>query len=188
MAKCLVIADDLTGAGDAGVQFARHGLSCDVQCEPVFAALRASDVVAFNTDSRCGSIAKSQRKLRHIANSCDGPKTPMVFKKIDSTLRGNVGEEITTALNCFDCECAIVAPAFPALCRVIRNGILEWSDLFGIRRLEIAALLTEQGIASAQMALLKAASYQQPTLTENRITNTCSENHPNKSRKWARVR
>jgi uncharacterized protein YgbK (DUF1537 family) len=167
MAKCLVIADDLTGACDAGVQFARHGLSCDVQCEPVFAALCESDVVAFNTDSRCGSIAKSQRRLRHIANACDGPKTPMVFKKIDSTLRGNVGGEITVALSCFDCECAIVAPAFPAMRRVVRNGVLEWSDLLGSRRLKITALLAEQDIALAQMALLKTDSYQHRTFREN---------------------
>jgi uncharacterized protein YgbK (DUF1537 family) len=174
MAKCLVIADDLTGACDAGVQFARHGLSCDVQCEPVFAALRGLDVVAFNTDSRSESVAKSQRKLRHIANGCDGPKKPMVFKKIDSTLRGNVGEEITEALSCFDCECAIVAPAFPAMHRIVRDGVLEWSDLLGIRRLEVAALLAEQDIASAEMALLKTDSYQQQTFTDNvsaQITN-----------------
>jgi uncharacterized protein YgbK (DUF1537 family) len=46
-----------------------------------------------------------------------------VYKKIDSTLRGNVGAEIDAVMDAFDAPLAIVAPAFPALGRTTRNGL-----------------------------------------------------------------
>jgi len=47
-----------------------------------------------------------------------------VYKKIDSTLRGNIGVELLAAMEAAGCEKAIVAPAFPAVGRTTRNGVL----------------------------------------------------------------
>ena len=46
----------------------------------------------------------------------------LVFKKIDSTLRGPVPEEVAAAMEVFERSTALVCPAFPAAGRVVRGG------------------------------------------------------------------
>ena len=46
--ECILIADDLTGACDTGVQFARHSFSSEVWVDPSHAVNKAAEVVAFN--------------------------------------------------------------------------------------------------------------------------------------------
>jgi len=97
--ECILIADDLTGACDTGVQFVRRGLSCRVELN--LAKHRApamTDVLAFNTNSRNDDVVQSRRKIEELAIGCSELKARVIFKKVDSTLRGNVKEEIATAL------------------------------------------------------------------------------------------
>ncbi|MFO7266038.1 MAG: four-carbon acid sugar kinase family protein [Limnochordales bacterium] len=120
-----VIADDLTGAGDTGVQFARAGL----QTRALFgewSGLEAegADVVVISTDSRAlapedayGAVAAAAAKLR------DAGIRP-VYKKIDSTMRGPVGAEIDAVLDVFRLPLAVVCPAFPENGRVVVGGCL----------------------------------------------------------------
>lgn len=157
--ECILIADDLTGACDTGVQFARRGLACRVDLN--LASDRApetADVLAFNTDSRCDSAAECRRKIEQLAAGCSRFRANVIFKKIDSTLRGNVGDEIAAALRAFKCEAAIIAPAFPAMGRVVRGGVLHWADCSGRGQIDIGALLAEQGIAPAAIVSLSAAN------------------------------
>ena len=90
--ECILIADDLTGACDTGVQFARHGFSSEVWVDPSHAVNQAAEVVAFNTGSRGDEITAARVKIRRIADLCSDIKPRILFKKIDSTLRGNVGQ------------------------------------------------------------------------------------------------
>ena len=46
----------------------------------------------------------------------------LVFKKIDSTLRGPVPDEVAAAMEVFGRRSALVCPAFPAAGRVVRGG------------------------------------------------------------------
>ncbi len=152
---CLLIADDLTGACDTGVQFARRGLSCEVQFELSTPPSSRVDVVAYNTNSRNDNLFDSRRKIKAIAERYSGHDTRLLFKKIDSTMRGNVGEEITAALEHFHCECAIIAPAFPSMRRTIHDGVLEWTDCSGVGQVDIPKLLEQQGMASEQIVSIK---------------------------------
>ena len=52
--KVAIIADDLTGAGDTGVQMAKHGLSASVLLDVRKMGETASEVVVVDTDSRSG--------------------------------------------------------------------------------------------------------------------------------------
>src|SRR4051812_34652247 len=107
---CAVIADDLTGACDSAVQFANVGLRTVVTLDgPVDAA-----VVAYSTDSRDKPVV-----MPAIAGA------PIVFKKIDSTLRGNTRAEILAALDAYGFDTAIVNPAFPEMGRIVENGWLR---------------------------------------------------------------
>jgi len=161
---CLLIADDLTGACDTGVQFVRRGLSCEVQFDLSRTASSRADVVAYNTNSRSDNLADSRRKIQAIADHCSGLKTSLLFKKIDSTMRGNVGEEIAAALEHFHSECAIIAPAYPAMRRTVQDGVLEWTDCSGAERIDILRLLAKQGMASEQIVSVKPAGQDHATL------------------------
>jgi uncharacterized protein YgbK (DUF1537 family) len=155
--ECILIADDLTGACDTGVQFARCGLSCRVELKLNARGTPPADVLAFNTNSRGDSAGQCRRKIEDLAASCSRLKANAIFKKIDSTLRGNVGEEIATTLRAFQCEAAIIAPAFPAMRRLVRNGVLHWADYSGSGEIDICAVLAQQGISSDQHSLMSSA-------------------------------
>jgi D-threonate/D-erythronate kinase len=157
--ECILIADDLTGACDTGVQFVRCGLSCRVELNLSSPRVPAmSDVLAFNTNSRSDSPAEGRRKIEELAVGCSHLRAGTVFKKIDSTLRGNVGEEIATTLRAFQCDLAIIAPAFPAMRRLVRGGMLHWVDASGSGQIDIGGVLAQQGISREKLIPLNSAS------------------------------
>lgn len=53
----------------------------------------------------------------------------MVYKKIDSTMRGNIGEEINAIYDSFSPDFVIIAPAFPVNGRKVINGIHYLNDI-----------------------------------------------------------
>jgi D-threonate/D-erythronate kinase len=119
-----VIADDLTGATDAGVQFARRGLDTRVLfdvCEPAVTA--DVDVLVIDTDSRALSPEAAYARVRNVAERLRAFHPERVYKKVDSTLRGNLGAEIDAIMDAFAYPQAVVAPAFPALGRTTRDGL-----------------------------------------------------------------
>lgn len=157
--ECILIADDLTGACDTGVQFARRGLSCRVELNlSNYSTLAMTDVLGFNTNSRSDTVVQCRQKIEGLAVSCSRLRSNIIFKKVDSTLRGNVGEEIATALRAFKCEAAIIAPAFPAMCRLVRDGILHWVDCSGSGQIDICSLLAQQGLSPQKLLLMSPAS------------------------------
>lgn len=124
----LVIADDFTGANDTGVALVRQGLSAQV----VFGAQGGEHVIArseghaviYSTDSRALSAEEAAQKVTQVIQAAlpTFAGQGWVFKKMDSTLRGNPGAETQAALMALDCPLAIVAPAVPELGRVVRDG------------------------------------------------------------------
>ena len=114
-----IVADDLTGAMDSSGYFARRGLSTVVILDPGFPS--AADVVVVNTNSRAEDPDVARERVRKAVRSLGGR---VVYKKIDSTLRGNIGVELEAAMAEMDGEKAIVAPAFPAVGRTTVAGVL----------------------------------------------------------------
>ena len=135
---CLLIADDLTGACDAAVHFALRGLPTVVPLVP--GATDGARVVAISTDSRDLPPAEVRRGISNVA--AEYPTASVIFKKIDSTLRGSPGIEIAAALEAFDCEDAVVCPAFPKLHRIVRGGYLHVTSDPGFSPIGVAARLT----------------------------------------------
>jgi uncharacterized protein YgbK (DUF1537 family) len=142
--KCLIVADDLTGACDSAVHFAAAGARAVVAITAE-AAEEAADVLAFSTESRDLDPAEARSRIASAAAFLQPLGAALVFKKIDSTLRGNSYEEIVAALDAFACEVALVNPAFPAQGRVVRNGVLRVTGDSGLPRVKIAAALQARG-------------------------------------------
>src|SRR5436305_992889 len=125
MLDVAVIADDLTGAADTGIAFALAGLATFVAFGEKPPPQNAR-IVAFDTDSRilaAEAAAASAANAALRAREC-GART--IYKKIDSTLRGNVGTE-TAAIFRAASEggvpaVVIACPAFPAMGRTTRAG------------------------------------------------------------------
>jgi D-threonate/D-erythronate kinase len=116
-----IIADDLTGAADSGVQLARSGYRTVV----IFRGASVPsgndlDAVAVDTDSRAlpdGFAAKRVVETGHAVR-----EARIVYKKIDSTLRGPIGAELAAALAATHRKNVLIAPAFPSAGRETRGG------------------------------------------------------------------
>jgi 4-hydroxythreonine-4-phosphate dehydrogenase len=128
--RFLILGDDLSGTADCAVKFMQRDWSSLI-CLQVAATLRVADrakdveVLAIDTDTRRASPANaasvvSQAWYAHGAGR-------QLFKKIDSTLRGNFAAEVAALVG--PAGMAIVAPALPAANRTTRNGRLYLHDV-----------------------------------------------------------
>ena len=117
-----VIADDLTGAADSGIQFTRAGYRTAVAFRgaPVPPS-RGLDAVVVDTDSRLLSPQEARERVREAGEALKGAR--IVYKKIDSTLRGPIAAELAAALEAAGRSRAVVAPAFPGAGRSTREGV-----------------------------------------------------------------
>ncbi|MEI7347503.1 D-threonate kinase [Dickeya chrysanthemi] len=124
LTRIMVVADDFTGANDAGVGLALQGARVNVMFDA--AAIhtgQADDALVVNTDSRAvtASLA-AERTAQAVALWRKTGARGWIVKKVDSTLRGNPGAEIEAVLNAADLSLALIAPAAPALGRITRDG------------------------------------------------------------------
>jgi len=122
--KVVVIADDLTGANDTAVQFVKQGLKAIVLlCVPCAPSELDEDVLVVDTQSRALSPTEAYQKVTETALLFkDRDRFQTIYKKIDSTLRGNLGTEIDAVMDVCGLELAIVAPAFPRNGRITVGG------------------------------------------------------------------
>jgi D-threonate/D-erythronate kinase len=116
-----VIADDLTGAADTGVQFVHAGYRTAVSFRATEVLADDLDAVAFDTDSRAMPAGFAAKRVLEAAHAARSART--VYKKLDSTLRGNVAAELAAALGGARRDRVVVAPAFPAAGRTTVGGI-----------------------------------------------------------------
>lgn len=115
----MIVGDDLSGAADCAASFASAGRRSVVSL-----GLRVPDgakVFAVDTDSRALPAAEAAARVR--AAMAARPAGALIYKKIDSTLRGHLAEELAEALAALPgVSGAILAPAFPAQGRSLVDG------------------------------------------------------------------
>ncbi|MFI2366572.1 four-carbon acid sugar kinase family protein [Promicromonospora sp. NPDC019610] len=120
-----VVADDLTGAGDCVVQFARAGWTSHLALgRDLPAGERAA--VAVVTDARAQddgpAAAATAAAVRALADA------GRLYVKIDSTMRGSAAAQVTGALAAWRERVtgafAVVCPSYPALGRTVSEGVL----------------------------------------------------------------
>jgi uncharacterized protein YgbK (DUF1537 family) len=155
--RAAVIADDLTGAADSGVQLARAGHRTAVAF--LGAAIGAGedlDAIVQDTDSRAAGAREAGERVAAAAARLAG--AAVLMKKVDSTLRGPVGAEIAAALAAGGRRVAIVAPAFPGTGRTTEGGVqlvdgepvhrtrFASDPVAPVREARIAAVLAEAGL------------------------------------------
>ncbi|MDQ0339670.1 uncharacterized protein YgbK (DUF1537 family) [Caldalkalibacillus uzonensis] len=119
--KIAIIADDLTGANDSGVQLARYGLKTSVLLDPQPGHWVSSDAVVIDTDSRSVCAEEAYRRVKAAAQMVKAYH-PIIYKKIDSTLRGNIGAEIDAVYDAIQPAFVVIAPGYPQNGRTVSNG------------------------------------------------------------------
>jgi len=128
MPQVLLIADDLTGAADSGAQFARSGWRTLLVLEP--GSPQEADVLVLTSESRgLAGGAEAARAVKNILAACSPASFPLVYKKIDSTLRGHPAAELAAVMSALGEGRALIAPAFPAQGRITRDGRVLVNEL-----------------------------------------------------------
>ena len=117
--KLGIVADDLTGAMDSSGYFAGLGYSTVVVLDPNYSCDAAILVTTTNSRAENPEVA-----CERVHRAMHGMAGRVVYKKIDSTLRGNIGEELQVVAGAMASEKTVVAPAFPAVGRTTVKGIL----------------------------------------------------------------
>jgi len=121
-----VIADDLTGANDTGVQFARQGARTIVPLDwhDLASLGRHADVLVLCTNSRGLPPGAAAQRAKLAAQALRKARVAAIYKKIDSTFRGNVGAELDAILDIYPARLMILTPSFPPAGRAVINGTL----------------------------------------------------------------
>ncbi len=125
MVKLLIIADDYTGAIDTGVQFAEAGARTKVVTDLQYDFSKMSDrtdVIVIDTESRHISSKKAYQIIFDLSQRAFEQGVPLIFKKTDSALRGNIGSELTAVLEASGEAVLPFVPAFPEMNRVTIDG------------------------------------------------------------------
>ena len=151
----VVIADDLTGANDAGIQFAAPVSGPHVGLAPY----------VHPGGRRCGdrqhrlpglTPAAAYSVVYALADRAQRLNAQIIYAKVDSTLRGNIGPMLDAILDACGLELAVLCPAFPANARTMLEGVLLVDGLpvaqtaFGndatapVRKSHVPTLLAQQ--------------------------------------------
>ncbi len=125
--RVVVIADDLTGALDTGVQFSKWGLPVQVHLSLESlsgpGSTQTVTVEVFNTESREDPPEIAVKKIKRIFSCFEYSDNCIFYKKIDSTLRGNIGVELDTLMCELGVNHCFLAPAYPEQHRTTHNGV-----------------------------------------------------------------
>jgi uncharacterized protein YgbK (DUF1537 family) len=169
MRKILILADDLSGAADCANACMSSGLSALVSFNEVEHHFE-TEVLSIDCDTRHLSPTEAAARITRVMQSSHlRPSDRILFKKIDSTLRGNIASELQTLLaerraSSPNRVVAIIAPAFPAGGRTTVDGhqlvhgiplekteIWLHNDLPGVAHLP--SMLGHAGLSTALLSL-----------------------------------
>ncbi len=120
-----IIADDLTGANDTALQFQLNGTDTNIllntEIEPVSSNIRQA--WAISTESRNITPQEAFEKVKQATQLfVDKINPDFFYKKIDSTVRGNIAVETLSMLEVLGWDAAIIIPAFPQEGRITVGG------------------------------------------------------------------
>ncbi len=122
--KIIIIADDLTGAADTGVQFlGMTGHSMKMSSLDHKISDSPCGGLSIHTQTRNDSELTAKLAMDRAADIARRMKPEIIYKKVDSCLRGHMGLELGALVRNMQFKGALVAPAYPTFGRVTRQGL-----------------------------------------------------------------
>ena len=100
MSHAAIIADDLTGACDSGIQLHKRGYAVQVLIDAAaYKGLedRPQYIYAVNTDTRSILPEEAYEKVYKTATALQKNGITWFYKKVDSVLRGSTGRAVSYA-------------------------------------------------------------------------------------------
>ncbi len=123
LSRFVIIADDLTGANDTGVQFAKQNFTTISLLDLTYQHLNQdTEVLVYNAETRSLAPEAAYESMRKAAKQLPLAQASCVYKKIDSTMRGNIGAEIDAIMDVHSFDLAVVIPAYPKGARMTIGG------------------------------------------------------------------
>jgi uncharacterized protein YgbK (DUF1537 family) len=126
--RVLVLADDLTGALEAGATFAHEGTQALIKADPsssLAEMIQAAPVLVIDTETRHLPSGDARQKIYGWALDARALDFQFIYKKTDSTLRGNIASELGALLSAFPGERLLYVPAYPLMGRTVKRGRLH---------------------------------------------------------------
>jgi uncharacterized protein YgbK (DUF1537 family) len=154
-----ILADDLSGAADCGVQAARWGMHTVLRLAPPGGSVAAGSsdgALSWDLDTRSGDVARAVQRTAAAARSVG--RDQRLYVKLDSSLRGHIGATLDAALDATGAPLALVAPAFPGQGRTTVDGR---HSVRGVPAQELAGLLSAQSrntVATLGLAAIRAGA------------------------------
>lgn len=115
MPHTIVIADDVTGANDIGIMYAKAGLSALVYSlgNGVGREYLPCDTLIIDTDSRFDTGEEAYRKVYDALQGCPKEDAVQFIDKQCSVFRGNIGAEFDAMMDALEEDFAVVVLGFP---------------------------------------------------------------------------
>ena len=132
MTQLFIIADDFTGALDAAIPFGQAGIPAVVfrGAEVPWSSLpEDTQVVSVNIASRHLPPEQAGQLCADAARDALAHGVPLLMKKTDSALRGNIGSELAALMYSGGGHPLYFLPAFPAAGRTTCDGIQYWNGV-----------------------------------------------------------
>jgi D-threonate/D-erythronate kinase len=118
------LADDLTGALEIGAKFAEYGLSAVIVTDYSPLESYRHPVLIIDTETRHLTASEAGERTRQAALAALDFSPVLIYKKTDSTLRGNIVAELHAIQEVFSGPRMVYVPAYPELGRTVKNGEL----------------------------------------------------------------
>jgi D-threonate/D-erythronate kinase len=166
-----VLADDLTGACDAAAAFLSSGNGARVWLGDRALYQISESIQAFHTSSRDLPATQAAAAVARVVTAW-GPDTGrFVFKKVDSAGRGPIAAELMELERILKPQIVVLAPAFPAVGRTVRNGILHISDAASANRsIALAELFSAK---QSEIAYIRNPAEIEAALNDKKIFFVC---------------
>lgn len=121
-----IIGDDLSGSNDTAVYFSKYGFSSCVLNYPEGFQLESGfcDVLAISTNTRDSAPQEAAAVAKEVSDYLLQLGIDNIYKKIDSTFRGNIGAEVESIMETIGIPLALICPTFPKLQRTVHSGSL----------------------------------------------------------------
>lgn len=138
MDRITIVADDVTGACDAGIKLLAPGREVEVFIDSDRSSLKtsAAQVISLSTNTRSALPWKAAQKLRRFFDGQASDDLGLIYKKIDSMFRGNVGVELVATMEALEKKAALVVPSIPENGRSVKDGRL-FAELAGRAQREL---------------------------------------------------
>lgn len=125
VAKIGIVADDLTGGCDSGIEFVACSKSVFVMVESGFEAPAEAEegIIVYNTQSRNLPPKEAYDRTFEATRRAFSGGAGLIFKKVDSALRGNFAVEVGAVMDAAAATVAFILPAIPDAGRETIGGL-----------------------------------------------------------------